>query len=156
MIHSRAFSELSTDELYAILQLRTDVFVVEQRCAYPELDGRDREPGTRHWFLILPQDSEPLQLVAYLRTLNNGESSAIGRVVTAQEHRGQRLATRLLNAALRAPHRQPPGEWTLDGQIQLESWYARFGFVRDGEDFDEDGIAHLPMRRIEAKTAGIR
>lgn len=144
MIQSRAFSELSTDELYAIVKLRTDVFVVEQNCVYAELDGRDQEPGTRHWFLVEAQSSGPLQMAAYLRTLDNGESRAIGRVVTAPEHRGQRLATRLLHAALQAQ----PGEWTLNGQTQLESWYARFGFVRDGANFDEDGIAHVPMRRV--------
>src|SRR5688572_21089128 len=89
------FTELDTATLYAILRLRGDVSVVGQRSAYPDLDGRDDEPGTRHIWL---DDHGPR---AYLRLLAEPDGSArIGRVVVAPDSRGAGLAGRLMSAAL--------------------------------------------------------
>lgn len=144
MIQSRRFAELSTLELYEILRLRAEVFVVEQACVYGDVDGRDTEPGTRHLFVARASEKGGVELIAYLRTLAEVEGRAIGRVVTAPRHRGQGHASRLIASVLQATS----GTWVLSAQCQLETWYSRFGFVRAGEDFDEDGILHLPMRRV--------
>jgi ElaA protein len=146
-LHRATFDELDAATLYAILRLRTDVFVVEQRCAYPELDGRDLEPGTRHLWLAPPE--RPREPSAYLRVLAEADGSArIGRVCVAPAGRGAGLAADLMADAL-----QLIGESTtavLDAQTYLVGFYRRCGFVDDGPEFVEDGIPHLPMRRAAA------
>jgi ElaA protein len=133
------FAELDAATLYALLRLRVDVFVVEQRCPYPELDGRDVEPGTVHvWF---EDDGAP---VAYLRILNDPGTVRIGRVCTAAPRRGDGLSGRLLATALDLVDSRP---CVLDAQSYLVGYYKRFGFEPDGPEFVEDGIPHVPMRR---------
>ena len=143
-VRDATIAQIDIETLYALLRLRVDVFVVEQRCPYPELDGRDLEPGTRHVWLQDPGGA-PL---AYLRLLDDGEARRIGRVVTARAARGRGLAERLMTRALALSADRPV---VLDAQAPLERWYARFGFVRTGDDFDEDGILHVPMR-LEAQA----
>lgn len=129
-----AFDELDARTLYALLRLRVDVFVVEQRCPYPELDGRDTEPATRHLWV-----GDPPQ--AYLRLL---DGTRIGRVVTSPAARGNGLAGRLLEVAL-----DLAGDRTvrLDAQTHAAAFYEKYGFVRDGPEFTDDGIPHVPMIR---------
>ncbi|MCW2946942.1 MAG: family acetyltransferase [Actinoallomurus sp.] len=138
--HVAAFGELDVHTLYALLKLRVDVFVVEQACAYPELDGRDAEPGTRHVWLA-GDSSAP---AAYLRILDDPGGARIGRVVTAPHARGGGLAGRLMQAALRVV-----GDRTtrLDAQTQAAGFYTGYGFAADGPEFVEDGIPHVPMVR---------
>ena len=144
VLRRAAFADLTVHELYALCRLRIDVFVVEQRCAYPELDGRDLEPATEHlWF------EEDGEVLAYLRVLDDGSSRAIGRVATAAGARGRGLAARLVQEVV-ATHGDGPLH--LGAQAQLESWYERFGFRRSGEGYVEDGIAHVPMRRPSGGT----
>ncbi|MEU4556814.1 GNAT family N-acetyltransferase [Actinoplanes sp. NPDC023936] len=134
-----SFRDLDTTTLYAILRLRVDVFVVEQECAYPELDGRDTEPGTRHlWF---ERDGA---VRAYLRVLRDPDAERIGRVVTAKEARGTGLAGRLLTEALTVIGNRPA---VLHAQAHLADYYARFGFARTGPEYLEDGIPHIPMAK---------
>ncbi|GAA4606714.1 GNAT family N-acetyltransferase [Actinoallomurus liliacearum] len=135
-----SFTELDAGTLYALLKLRVDVFVVEQNCPYPELDGRDTEPGTRH--VWLSGDSGAPE--AYLRVLDDPDGARIGRVVTAPHARGAGLAGRLMEAALEAV-----GDRTvrLDAQTQVAGFYAKYGFVVDGPEYVEDGIPHVPMLR---------
>jgi ElaA protein len=133
------FAELTPAELYGLLRLRVDVFVVEQACPYPELDGRDTEPTTLHlWFA----DDEGTVL-STIRLLQNGEDRAIGRVATAESARGRGLSARLVERGI-----ELCGGRTIDigAQAYLETWYERFGFRRSGPDYVEDGIPHLPMR----------
>jgi ElaA protein len=133
------FAELTPAELYGLLRLRVDVFVVEQNCPYPELDGRDAEPGTVHlWFA----DHDGTTL-ATIRVLENGEDRAIGRVATAASARGRGLSAQLIRRGIELCAGR-----TIDigAQAHLESWYERFGFRRSGPDYVEDGIPHLPMR----------
>ena len=143
-LHQATFDELDAATLYAILRLRTDVFVVEQRCPYPELDGRDLEPGTRHLWLAPPE--RPREPLAYLRVLAEADGAArIGRVCVAPAGRGAGLAGDLMAEALRLI-----GEGTtavLDAQTYLVEFYRRLGFVESGPEFVEDGIPHLPMTR---------
>ena len=134
-----AFDELDARTAYDVWRLRQDVFVVEQACPYPDLDGRDVEPETRHVVL-----TEGEAAVGYLRVLDDGERLRIGRVVLAPAVRGRGLADGLMTAALEACDDR---EVVLDAQSPLRDWYAGFGFVVSGPEFLEDGIPHLPMRR---------
>jgi len=147
-----SFADLSARALHDLLRLRVDVFVVEQACAYPEIDGRDVEPDTRHlWFA---RDGVP---VAYLRLLTEpdptgkpGDVVRIGRVVVARNARGGGLAGRLMSEALTIVGSRP---CVLDAQSHLVGFYARFGFVATGPEYVEDGIPHVPMRRDPATPA---
>jgi ElaA protein len=139
LLRRARFAGLTAAEVYGLCRLRVDVFVVEQQCPYPELDGRDLEPATEHlWF---ESDGVP---VATLRVLDEGDEWAIGRVATAAGWRGSGLAARLMQEAMvsygdRSLH--------LGAQAYLEGWYERFGFRRSGPGYVEDGIPHVPMRR---------
>jgi ElaA protein len=139
-VRNAALKDIDPATLYRILALRTDVFVVEQVCAYAELDGRDVEDGAE--LVWIEQDGD---MAATLRTLRDSQDVLrIGRVATAKSHRGKGLAALLIQQVL---DRHPATAVVLDAQAHLENWYARFGFVRTGPDFDEDGIPHTPMRR---------
>ncbi|MCW2699330.1 MAG: elaA [Blastococcus sp.] len=137
------FADLTPFELYGLCRLRVDVFVVEQQCPYPELDGRDTEPTTEHlWF---ESDGE---VTATIRVLEDGGGTrAIGRVATAAAFRGQGLAARLIEEGIAS---YGGAAITLGAQAHLEGWYARFGFRRSGGGYVEDGIPHVPMRREPA------
>ena len=136
------FGDLDAHTAYDVWRLRQRVFVVEQGSPYPDLDGRDREPATRH--LLSERDSE---LVGYARVLDDGEWARIGRVLVAPEARGQGLADELVRAALEVIGER---EVRLDSQTGLRDWYASYGFVVTGPAFDEDGVMHVPMRRPRA------
>jgi ElaA protein len=138
-IDTCGFAELSTATAYAVWRLRQQVFVVEQECAYADLDGRDDEPGTRHAVM-----TEEDMVIGYARVLDDGAEWRIGRVVLAPAARGRGLADELMRAALGAC---PGRDVVLDAQAPLADWYASFGFCADGPGFLEDGIAHVPMRR---------
>lgn len=135
----RRFADLTPRQLYELLRVRVDVFVVEQDCPYPELDGRDLEPATEH--LWVEVDGE---VAATLRVLTEADGRRIGRVATAQGHRGGGYAGRLVAQAIARIGEHPI---EIGAQAHLESWYRRFGFARSGPDYLEDGIWHLPMRR---------
>ena len=137
------FAELTPFEVYDLARLRVDVFVVEQECAYPELDGRDVEPATVHLWFEAEGPAGP-EIVATIRVLDDGDSRVIGRVATATEFRGRRLAERLIEEGIALCG---PVPITLGAQAHLESWYERFGFRRSGPGYVEDGIPHVPMRR---------
>ncbi|MFF5226847.1 GNAT family N-acetyltransferase [Dactylosporangium sp. NPDC000521] len=140
-LHSAPFASLDVFTLYAILRLRSDVFVVEQACPYPELDGRDTEPTTVHLWLTDPSGA----VTAYLRLLTDPSGIArIGRVVTAATHRGQGLAARLLAEAVALIGPRPA---VLDAQTTAVRVYERFGFVASGAPYLEGGIEHITMRR---------
>ena len=138
--------DLDTRTLYLILQLRVDVFVVEQQCAYPELDGRDLEPDAL-WLWASPPDTGTV--LATLRVLRDADGTArIGRVATAVAGRSGGVASRLMREALAAIDALGAPGTVLEAQSQLAGWYARFGFAPAGEEYVEDGIPHVPMRRI--------
>ncbi|MEU6074361.1 GNAT family N-acetyltransferase [Micromonospora sp. NPDC047074] len=140
-VHAALFADLDARTFHDLLRLRIDVFVVEQACPYPELDGRDVEPGTRHLWLD-DQHGAPL---AYLRILADpGGVARIGRVVVAPHARGGGHAGRLMAAALEAVGDAP---CVLEAQSHLVGFYARLGFAVSGPDYVEDGIPHTPMRR---------
>ena len=139
-----AFDDLDLRTAYAVWRLRQEVFVVEQDCPYGDLDGRDDEPGTRH--VLLEDDG---RLVGYARVLDAGDTWLIGRVVLARDARGRGLADVVMAAALEACAGR---DVVLDAQSPLAGWYASFGFAVDGEEFLEDDIPHVPMRRREGRS----
>lgn len=139
-IHDHAFAEIEASTFHDIVKLRVDVFVVEQACPYPELDGRDTEAPTRHIWVTQPGSAAP---AAYLRLLDEPGGRRVGRVVTHPDHRGQGLAGVLVDhvIALYA------GDLMLDAQAHLVGWYAARGFTPTGPEFLDDGIPHVPMAR---------
>jgi ElaA protein len=140
------FGELTPLEVYGLLRLRVDVFVVEQECPYPELDGRDVEAATVHLWFEADGPHGP-EVAATIRLLDDGGSRVIGRVATAAGFRGQGLAGRLIEEGIALCGTLPI---TLGAQAHLEAWYERFGFRRSGPGYVEDGIPHVPMRREPA------
>jgi ElaA protein len=137
-ITAEPFAAMDAPTAYAVWRLRQDVFVVEQECPYPDLDGRDPEPGTRH--VLLSDDDS---LLGYARVLDDVRCWRIGRVVLARPARGRGLADQLMSTALQVCAGR---DVVLDAQSPLAGWYATFGFEVDGPEFLEDGIPHLPMR----------
>lgn len=139
VVRSAPTRDLPAEVLYALMRLRQDVFVLEQECLYPDLDGRDLEPGAVQWW----SEAASGEVVATLRVLDDGDGVLrVGRVATAASARGAGVARELVVAALAATR----GPVVLDAQSHLEHWYAGLGFARDGAEFVEDGIPHVPMR----------
>jgi len=139
-------SDLGKEQLYALLKLRSEVFVVEQKCAYPDLDGQDLDGDTHH---LMGWDND--QLVAYLRLLDpqsQGGDVVIGRVVTAPAGRGKGLGHKMMEQALKQAEKHwPQVPIYLSAQAHLQGYYGRYGFVVAGEEYLEDDIPHIGMRR---------
>ena len=138
--HDKSFDELTVRELYAILTLRAQVFVIEQSCVYLDPDGKDA--ASRHLWAARGDD-----VLAYLRIVPPGVSYAeiaIGRVVTAPAARGSGLGKELMRRGIAACGAQPI---RIGAQCYLEKFYSELGFRRAGPDYVEDGIPHLEMLR---------
>ncbi len=140
---AKPFHELGVQELHDMLRLRTDVFVVEQACAYAEIDGRD--PQAVH---IGGYDDG--ELIACARILPPDEHGVphLGRIVVRADRRGHGVANELMlfaMAELERVHGSRRSE--LAAQAHLEKFYGRFGYVRQGPDYPWDGIPHVDMRR---------
>ena len=139
-VRRAAAQDLDARTLHDLLRLRVDVFVVEQECAYPEIDGRDLEPGTEHWWTA--DDAGP---TSYLRLLAEPDGSGrVGRVVTRQDARGQGLGGLLMDRVV-AEHGHRL--LVLDAQTYVQKFYAARGFEVVGDEYLDDGIPHVPMRR---------
>jgi ElaA protein len=135
-IHVATFDDLNPSKLYEILALRVSIFVVEQNCAYQDLDDLD-QAAMYYWI----DDSDGL--ASCLRVIDEGAIRRIGRVVTRQDSRSKGLAGKLIDKALGSS----VGPWALSAQAHLEKWYGNYGFERSGVDYLEDDILHLPMLR---------
>ena len=140
-IVQKKFSELTNSELYKILQLRSAVFVVEQNCAYQDIDGLDQNA----YHLWLEENDE---ISAYVRLLPPGarfDDPAIGRVISAK--RGCGLGLRIMQEALAAVRNVYGADSvTIEAQVYAEGFYNKLGFVRCSDEFDEDGIPHILMK----------
>lgn len=139
-ISALPFAALSSLTAYSLWKLRQDVFVVEQQCAFPDLDGRDLAPETRHVVLESPEGV----VLGCARVLDEGDEWRIGRVAVHRTQRGKGWADRIMHAALAVC---PDRDVILDAQAGLVTWYATFGFEVCGPEFLEDGIPHVPMVR---------
>jgi ElaA protein len=148
-VHRAWAADLDPALLYALLRLRVDVFVVEQRSASAELDGRDLEPSTRHYWLDGPDDAQPVLGCARLLAEPDGRYR-VGRMCIARSARGRGLARRLMDAVLAEVG---DAECLADSQRYLVDFYARYGFVPDGAPYDWDGIEHVPLRRPSREPA---
>lgn len=141
---AHTFEELSVHQLYAIMVLRQEVFVVEQTCWYLDADNKDQ--AALHLMGTTPDG----RLAAYTRLLDRGVSypdyASIGRVVTAPWARGKGLGRPLMQESLRVLFdrfgRQPV---KISAQAHLQEYYGSIGFVGTGEIYDEDGIPHRAM-----------
>lgn len=140
-----AFHQFSNDQLFEILQFRIDVFVVEQECAYRELDEYDRQPETVHLF----GRDEVEDLIAYARLLPPGSrfpEANIGRFVVRADSRKQGVGHQLLQTALKEISdcwAQTPIR--ISAQEYLQAFYEQYGFIRVSEVYLEDGIPHVEM-----------
>lgn len=138
------YSELTLEQLYQILKLRNKVFIVEQCCAYQDIDDKDLTADTRH--LMLWQDR---QLMAYARLLtpkDNHSPAIIGRVIVAPEARGQNIGYQLLEKAVNGCKAcWPQHAIKLSAQAHLQKFYGSQGFTPQGDVYDEDGIPHIEM-----------
>ncbi len=134
------FDQLTARELYEILRLRSEIFVVEQNCVYQDIDGTD--PHGYHLYL---KDDDGI--VAYLRVLPAGvryDEVSLGRVVSAKRRRG--YATRLLREGIRVAREKFGGSRIVIGaQKYARALYEGVGFVQFGDDYLEDGIPHIHM-----------
>ncbi|MEH0831959.1 GNAT family N-acetyltransferase [Pectobacterium cacticida] len=142
--HDWDVADLNVYSLHDILSLRAQVFVVEQKCPYLDIDGRDLVEGNRH--IAAYQDGK---LVAYARLLAprpHHDVVTIGRVIVAPPVRGQHLGHHLMEHALIACARHwPQKPRFLSAQAHLQAFYGAFDFVATGEEYDEDGIPHIDM-----------
>jgi ElaA protein len=149
-LSQKSWSALTTDELYALLKLRTDVFFVEQRIDEEELDGRDQEPTTRHLWI-----SDETGIVAYLRVIADDEPAhldartLIGRVVVRADRRGRGLALRLIERVLEESGDEA---LALHSQEYVQGLYRKVGFVPVGDRYVEAGLPHVLMYRPAGGT----
>jgi ElaA protein len=147
---TKTWSQMSADDVFAVMKLRTDVFFLEQRITEEELDRDDRNPTTLHIWA----SAEPNVAAAYVRVVRKdrppaedlGIGLSIGRLVVDPMFRGTGLAHELMNRALFFCQDEPV---VLHAQAWVEGLYAQHGFVTVGEPFDEAGIVHLRMVRRE-------
>lgn len=140
----KSFEEITTPELYEIIRARVDVFVVEQDCPYPDLDGYDQK-AIHLW---AEQDQSVL---AYCRIFNKGikyPETSIGRVLTTEKARGKSLGKQLIQYAVETiENRFHTGEVRISAQDYLLRFYSGFGFEDTGKKYLEDNIPHTEMFR---------
>jgi len=138
----KTFNELTTEELYQILRLRSEVFVVEQDCVYQDVDNKDQK--ALHIMGI--KDGE---VVAYTRVFEPGDyfdNVSIGRVVVSQSQRKYGLGKQIMQASLAAiDQRFPDKPIEISAQSYLLKFYTELGFNAFGEEYLEDGIPHRRM-----------
>ncbi|MBK0369670.1 GNAT family N-acetyltransferase [Flavobacterium agrisoli] len=140
----KPFKELTIEELYQTLKLRSEVFVVEQNCAYLDLDGKDTEA----LFLIGSYQNE---IVAHARLLNAGvsyENASIGRVVISENYRDRKWGHELMQQAISGIAEYfNQNKITISAQLYLQKFYESHGFIAKGEMYLEDDIPHIKMIR---------
>jgi ElaA protein len=141
-IQIKSFQELSTVELYDLLQIRSEVFVVEQDCVYQDLDGKDQKA-----FHILGYANN--ELVAYTRIFKSGDyfkEASIGRVVVAKNKRHLNYGIEIMRISISFIENElKKSSIKISAQSYLKNFYQKFGFKTIGEEYLEDGIPHMAM-----------
>ena len=142
MIITKTFSELDTEDLYQILRIRSEVFVVEQDCVYQDIDNKDQNAIHLYY-------KENDQIVAYTRIFKAGdyyENPCIGRVIVSKKNRGNDLGKKIMIDSMEYIKQNIKGEKIeLSAQKYLDKFYKDLGFYKIGEDYLEDGIPHQRM-----------
>lgn len=147
----KPFDKLSIHELYALLQLRSEVFVVEQTCVYNDLDDLDQQA----WHLILTKDNRVAGTARILPGGTRFPQVSIGRVVVSPHFRRQNLGKLVMQEAMNfAFSHFAAREIKISAQLYLEKFYADLGFNRITEVYDEDGIPHIGMLAKNAVPMG--
>lgn len=151
----KTFEQLTITELHEIFKLRVDVFVVEQACAYPEVDGKDILPDTRHIMFL-----DDGVLAAYTRVLAPDVSypghSSIGRIANAESHRGMGLGHKIVAASIVACLEYwPDKDIEIGAQAHLQNFYQKHGFVTVSDEYLDDGIMHVDMVRTTLSAANV-
>jgi len=157
----KRFDELTTLELFSILKLRQNVFMLEQASLYPDIDGADLT--ALHLFLVSDQDDAeaetqtPLPILAYGRILapvqiesdrfTSAKRISFGRVIIAKEARGTGLGTALIDQLMETIKMRFPdvSQIEIGAQAHLENFYGKFGFVKATEPYDDGGVLHIDM-----------
>ena len=143
-ITTKTFSELTTSELYELLQLRSEVFVVEQDCVYQDIDGKDQKA-----LHILGYKNE--KLIAYTRLFKPGDyfkEASIGRVVVKKNERHHKYGYDIMKASIEAiKNNYNQTTIKISAQVYLKSFYNNLEFYEVGEEYLEDGIPHIAMVR---------
>ena len=138
------FSQLTNLDVYKILQLRSEVFVVEQTCIYQDIDNKDTHPQTQHIMLYNGD-----KLIAYARLLPKGLSystPSIGRILICQSVRGNNIGRKLIAQCIeRTLTLWPNCQITIGAQTHLSHLYQTFGFTEVSAHYLEDGISHVDM-----------
>ncbi|MFD1484242.1 GNAT family N-acetyltransferase [Lacticaseibacillus baoqingensis] len=139
----KRMTELTPDEFYAVMKLRVDTFVVEQKRIYPEVDANDRQA-----YHIFTQDDTGAVL-AYARAFTEADGTVtFGRVVVAKDHRGQELGAQLLDQILSCCQAHWPNQpIVIEAQQQVVGFYQRRGFKAEGAPFLFNSTPHVRMRR---------
>jgi ElaA protein len=144
----QSFSQISGADLYSVLAARQQVFILEQRCLYPDMDGLDlRAHHLLGWHTI----DGRRQLAAYLRCLAPGAKYAemsLGRVLTTAQHRSTGIGRQLVLKGIAQAQQQHPGHRIRIGaQLYLERFYTDLGFQSVSDPYNDDGIMHIEMLR---------
>ena len=138
----KKYEFISRDELYAILQLRSEVFVVEQDCVYQDIDGKDDKAVH-----VLGYKDD--QLIAYTRIFKPGayfEQASLGRVLVKENQRKFKYGYDLMNASIEAVEKYFDEQTIkISAQVYLKNFYNNLGFIEQGETYLEDGIPHMVM-----------
>lgn len=141
---TKGFDALSLNELYEILRLREQVFILEQNCAYDDLDYKDQK--ALHVMGIVKG-----AIVAYSRIFRAGdclENASIGRVLVSKDHRGHEFGQELMRRSIAEVHKNFEDKLiTISAQCYLIRFYENLGFVVSGAQYLEDDIPHIPMTR---------
>ncbi|WP_304141387.1 GNAT family N-acetyltransferase [Mesoflavibacter zeaxanthinifaciens] len=144
-IQTKTFNQLNTTELYDLLQLRSEVFVVEQDCVYQDIDGKDQKA-----LHILGYKDE--KLVAYTRVFHPGdyfEEASIGRVVVKENQRQYGFGYDIMKTSIEAINKHyKTSVIRISAQTYLKTFYNNLGFKEVGEEYLEDGIPHINMLKI--------
>jgi len=146
-IFIKNFNELSLEELHDLLQLRSQIFIVEQDCVYQDIDGKDKQ--ALHVF-----GKKDGKIVAYTRCFQPGvyfEEASIGRVAVLEDHRNMRYGHDIIEHSIGAIEAHyHAAAIKLSAQTYLVNFYKSHGFTRIGEEYLEDGIPHVGMIRVRA------
>ena len=140
---TKRFETLSTQELYDLLQLRSEVFVVEQNCVYQDIDGKDQKA----WHLIGEDNGQTVAYARLFKPKDYFDEASVGRVVVKQSYRDKKLGHILMREAiLEIKKHFNETKITISAQLYLKKFYESHGFIQTSETYLEDDIPHIEMK----------